>query len=85
MNVKKVDKVKKPKAGDEVSLKVLGYGLTSYESAIVERARLDKVWIDGRREPYTFPEGRGDACLGLRVDCVFDGGKAASDYEASGE
>lgn len=77
--------VKKPKKGDAVSLKVVGYGLVSWEDATVERVRLNQVWIDGRKEPYTFPDGRGDASLGLRIDCVFDGGKAAADYEASGE
>lgn len=78
-------KTKKPKAGDAVSLKVVGYGLVSWEGATIERVRLNKVWIDGRKETYTYPEGRGDALLGLRVDVVFDDGKAAEAYEESGE
>lgn len=73
--------MKKPKKGDSVSLKVIGYGLVSWESATIERVRLDQVWIDGRRDPYTYPSGHGDSSLGLRVDVVFDGGKAAKAYE----
>lgn len=75
----------KPKKGDRISLKVIGYGLVSYEHGEIERVRLKQVWIEGRKDPYLFPEGRGDGHLGLRVDVVFDDGLAAAQYEESGE
>ena len=77
--------VKKPKKGDVVSLKVVGYGLVSWETATIERVKGDKVWIAGREsQPVTFPGGKGEDVLGLRVDVVFDGGKAGAEYEKSG-
>jgi hypothetical protein len=74
-----------PKAGDSVSLKVIGYGLVSWESATIDRVKGNTVWIEGREsQPIQYPEGKGEDTFGLRVDVVFDGGKEAKAYEASG-
>ena len=76
-------KVVKPKKGDIVSLKVIGYGLVSWETSKLERISKNKCWTEGRDMPFEYPSGRGESVLGLRVDVVFDGGKGAKEYEES--
>ena len=65
--------VRKPKKGDTVSLEFRYMGLVSYEPYVIDRVRLNQVWIESHDHPFDAATGRysrdeGDARRELKFD-----------------
>lgn len=75
-----------PSVGDEVSLRVDGAGVTSYEDAIISRIDGNKVFIHDNDNAYDIKTGRDLnlkelPSLGFRISLVYDHGWEAQHYE----
>jgi hypothetical protein len=71
--------VRKLKRGDAVSLEFRFMGLVSYESYLIERVRLNQVWIDAHDHPFDATTGRYSRDEGgARRELKFDGGSRAA-------
>lgn len=46
------------KPGDKVYLKLVGFGVTSYEAASVTKVHGGKAWIDGIDNPFNAKNGK---------------------------
>jgi hypothetical protein len=69
----------KPKKGDSVSIKNVGYGVTSYEAGEIDRVSKGLAYVNGLDYPFEIPSGRWtlpNAGLGLTTSVLFDGGEA---------